>query len=781
MGKRIEKIVLKNFKGATGSVEFDLDKNKPITLIFGENGTGKSTVLDAIDFVCNERYGSIMDRSVGKGQADYMPTLGTNKTQLEASITTSDGTWIGKIGARSLPTTTGPTVNRPKVEVLRRSRILSIINAQPKERYAAIKDFIEVPACEANERALRDAEKEKRDEFEDAIKAVELAQSTLKTLWEKEGKPESSPVLWAEKAIAIDLNVLDTLLTELESLILSLTACTTASNGLVKSETDYNTAKEEYHNSEAAYETAKAKYKGDVDALIQVLEEAQKYLQTNIAAATCPVCEQSIVPETLTLRIGERLTAMNEQVLARQQMQRAKKNVDIKHTILGSKQKDFRNSVISLSGKVQKATTPLIKNLKLDYSIFTKLVDSKTEVDSESINQANILYAAINAISNKLAAEKQSLSDTKGRQKALQNHLDTIKNNTKRARELETLVKVLAQILALVDQQRKKYVDELLQSIAGEVEQLYSAVHPSEGIGKIRWYLNPQFQGSLEFDGQFQNAPNVPPPAYYSESHLDTLGVCVFLALSKHNKDDNTVIILDDVVTSVDQVHMERFFRMLNEQAENFNQLIIGTHYRPWRDKYRYYSSAGSKVQLIELQHWSLSKGIRHTKTKFSIEELQEAMAAVPFDRQIVASKAGILLEGIMDRLGRQFHCKLPLKNDPDYTLSEYTGGFNSALKKLLHIERTRGDGTVETVELGKLVEVTTEQNWVRNQVGCHFNVGGMTISDPDVIEFGKRVADFSSSCVCGSCGEFPNRDKSGSYWECKCGSTKLFPLIAPN
>lgn len=773
-------MVLNNFKGAAGSLILELDKGKPITLIFGENGSGKSTILDAIDFVCNERYGSISDRSVGKGYAEYMPTLGTTKAQLEASVTTADGTWVGKLGGRN-PITTGPAANRPKVEILRRSRILNIVNAQPKERYAAIKDFIEVPMCEANERTLRDAEKQKREEYEDATKAVQLAQSTLKSNWEREGKPETSPVEWAKKTTSIDLISLDASLKDYESINASLSACTIAFSGLVKSETDYNTAKGEYHKTVTAYEVAKAKYKEDVDALIEVLTQAQDYLQRNAGTVTCPVCEQPIVPVTLTARIRERLAAMNEQISARQRMQKAKHNYETKGTIVGSKQKDFRNAVISLKAKVESSMLPLITSLRLDYSVFTKLVDSKIDIDEQSLNQAKTLYSAISAINNKLTAEKQSLSDIKGKQKALQTHLDTINSNTKTAKNLESLVIILAQILEIVDQQRKKYVDELLQNIAGEVERLYTSVHPSEGIGKIHWYLNPQFQGSLEFDGQFQGVTDVPPPAYYSESHLDTLGVCVFLALAKCKKDDNTVVVLDDVVTSVDQVHMERFFRMLNDEAENFNQLIIGTHYRPWRDKYRYYSGAGSKVQLIELQHWSLRKGIRHTKTKFSIEELQEAIFATPFDRQVVASKAGILLEGVLDRLGRQFQCKLPLKNDPDFTLSEYTGGFSSALKRLLRVERKKSDDSIESIEIGNKLELSTDQTWVRNQVGCHFSVGGMTISDHDVEEFGRRVVDFTSIIVCETCGEYPNRNKSGSYWECKCGSTRLYPLVTPS
>ena len=73
----------------------------------------------------------------------------------------------------------------------------------------------------------------------------------------------------------------------------------------------------------------------------------------------------------------------------------------------------------------------------------------------------------------------------------------------------------------------------------------------------------------------------------------------MFLALAKHFIDANTVVVLDDVVTSIDQAHMERFMNLLHDEAANFNQLIITTHYRPWRDRYRYAKGPAANVQLI--------------------------------------------------------------------------------------------------------------------------------------------------------------------------------------
>jgi recombinational DNA repair ATPase RecF len=776
MASKIEKVKIKNFKGAAGTLELEFDKNKPIIMIFGENGTGKSTIFDAIDFVCNERFGSIADRSVAKKHAEYLPTIGYDKNQMEASISTDNGTWVGKIGARSLPSTAGPSDNRPKVEILRRSRILNIVNAQPKERYEAIKDFIEVPSCEANEAALREALKRTKRSYEDAVKAVEQSQSALDTLWEREGKPEPDAILWANQIVTIDDTVREKTLKDVNAVLSTLTACTTANNAIIRTKTEYETALKRFNEAEDKYDKARKELEGDVGDIIEVLTQAQNYFKKITDIDICPVCEQSIVSETLIARIDERLSTMKGQIALRKVLDDARRTLENKISVYNTRRTDFYKSVLELKDQLINSKLPMIVNIGINFSKY----DLADTLDNGSIEHAEELYKTVSEIANQLDEEKENISSIKAKQKSIQTYLDSINNNIDKAENLQIVLERLDSVLSIISEERRNYVDNVLKTIAGEAERLYVAVHPDEGIGKVRWYLNPKFQGSLEFEGQFQNATNVPPQAYYSESHLDTLGVCVFLAMAKQNMDDNAVVILDDVITSVDQVHMERFFKLLNDEAEHFSQLIIGTHYRPWRDRYRFYSGTGSNVQLIELQNWTLQKGIQHSKTKFSVEELRDSIAATPFDRQLVASKAGILLEGLLDRLSRQFLCRLPLKSDHSYTLSEYSGGFNNRLRSLLRVEKKKSDEAVDIISFGEKIVGCTEQTWVRNQVGCHFNVSGMEISDTDVKEFGNRVLDIAITIVCNNCGEYPSRKKSGSYWECRCGETHMFPLSAP-
>ncbi len=69
------------------------------------------------------------------------------------------------------------------------------------------------------------------------------------------------------------------------------------------------------------------------------------------------------------------------------------------------------------------------------------------------------------------------------------------------------------------------------------------------------------------------------PGAYYSEAHLDTLGLCVYLALAKQAGTQDRIVVLDDVLTSVDEAHLGRIIELIDEEADGLGHLIITTHF----------------------------------------------------------------------------------------------------------------------------------------------------------------------------------------------------------
>ena len=153
MAKRIEKLTLKDFRGATVPLEIDFDKSKPMAMIFGENATGKSSIVDALDFVCNQRYGSIEERSSIKKKS-HLPAIGKKKNDVCVTLKYDSKEWTANHqGAEPCTSPTG----FPAANILRRSNILKVIDAQPNQRYDNLAKFLSVPNIEKCEGTLRNA------------------------------------------------------------------------------------------------------------------------------------------------------------------------------------------------------------------------------------------------------------------------------------------------------------------------------------------------------------------------------------------------------------------------------------------------------------------------------------------------------------------------------------------------------------------------------------------------------------------------------------------------
>ncbi len=56
---KLKSLTLKHFRGATQPLAIPFDEDKKLTMVFGENGTGKSTIVDAFSFLCEQSSGSL--------------------------------------------------------------------------------------------------------------------------------------------------------------------------------------------------------------------------------------------------------------------------------------------------------------------------------------------------------------------------------------------------------------------------------------------------------------------------------------------------------------------------------------------------------------------------------------------------------------------------------------------------------------------------------------------------------------------------------------------------
>jgi hypothetical protein len=779
MTAQLKLLSLVSFRGATQRLEVTFDTTRPVALIFGENGTGKSTIGDSLDFICNGRFGSLDDRTMSGQPKSHVASLGHDSTKLRVDLVTTVGNFTATL-SKNGPVIV-PSSGCPDARILRRTNVLELLDQQPKQRFEALKAFIAVPGIERSENALREAHRDVQVDYDEAVRSSGQASDELGKLWDAEGRPWGDPFGWADSEVAKASNDLRNSVDELGRLLFEYDALENGLTALDSALVELDDARQAHANAKEVQEEAEEKDAVNNVVLLRLLEDARDYVLPRKTLRNCPVCEQDVVAEQLLERLSDRIIEMGELSGVTARVANTAAVVDARTAVVAQVEKSTceRASVLSVALKAN-----LLKD-SVELGVVWPDVEEfrpGSEATPEQAARVRDFWAMIGPNRARLQERKSAAQKSVDQRNAIKGLYDTYREKLRAARTLSGLATELKQALDVVSHERKAYVEAILATVADEVERLYTRLHPGEGIGKIRFFLKPKAIGSLEFDAQFQGVSEIPPQAYYSESHLDTLGICVFLSLAKHFKTEKTIIVLDDVVTSVDGPHLDRFMDLLHEEAPNFNQVIVTTHYRPWKDRYRYARGPTAKTQVIELRPWTLTGGIQTDEPMTLFEELASALDAGVFDRQSVASKAGIQLENLLDFLTLQYRCKVPRQADPNYTLGDLAAGIDSKLGKYLTIAKPSGAAGAKTeVLLKPLIDECTAQTWVRNRAGCHFHSLGSETTDTDVRAFASKVLALTEAMVCPTCQTLPTRRPSGSFWQCECGALEMHPLISPS
>jgi len=426
--------------------------------------------------------------------------------------------------------------------------------------------------------------------------------------------------------------------------------------------------------------------------------------------------------------------------------------------------------------------------LNLDPNAYSELAKTEGFDQDLAVTQGRVLVSLLaptNAILDVNA-------DAETRTAAQVTSVDTLNKAYKKSvQDSESLEKTQAALegaLGIVRKTRIDFTQAILNAVSGECNRLYSVVHPNEKVAITKLELDPDRRASLNQKADFQGHPDVTPQAYFSESHLDTLAFCFWLALTKRefpNKD--AVLVLDDVFTSVDSQHIGRIAQLVVDESQQFAHVVVTTHQRQWRDIYRNPYGPGRLTQLIELQRWALAKGISNYKTKLAVAELVSSIKAAPFERQSTASQAGILLESILDGLSLQYRCRVPRTADGNYTLGELLNATSSLFNKA-EIHRPSMDPTglpqnppqFTPSKPGEYFERLRDLAFIRNQVGAHFNPLGAEIPDSEVEAFASLTIQFAEGLTCTACGQIPARGV-GTHFECSCpsvGATRMLPAM---
>lgn len=772
MMARIERLVVENYRGASTRLQLNFDKDTPVALLFGENGTGKTTIVDALDAIGNCSKGSLEDKSSTRAR-DHLPTIGKKPADIQIEVTSGTSTWKATLTGDNL--TTNPTI-RPKIRVLRRSHLQRLIEAEPAKRYDALRHFIDVDKVERSENALRDAATSTKTELDAAAKRRVEAEAQLQKVWEAEDKPGTNAVKWAQTVAAQDTAKLDQVAKRLRMMQAIITKAETALIELQQAKAVAIQRDTEAHVVEQEIAKLPGVNAQQAISLAGILKQVGQHLWDGAHPDECPVCRQGIPLDKLKTDIQARLVELKQYDELRTKRDTATRNVQVAHQAVEPKSQQLLATARSLLNIVQKSEIAIITASDIKQADYAELAKQPSINAAIASKEAEQLIAIFSSLKQALADGETTTSKQSGLINSIRVQYEQVQESTTTSEELAKLQAALREAYDTVRLTRIEFTQKILDEITNECNLLYAAIHPNEPIAISKLALDQGKRASLNQAATFEGHNDVPPQAYFSESHLDTLGFCFWLALVKReSQNSDAVIVLDDVFTSVDAQHINRIAQLITDESQHFAHVIVTTHQRLWRDIYRYQHGAGKLTQMIELQRWSIAKGISNFKTRLAVDDLIASIIAAPFDRQITASKAGILLEALLDYLALQYRCRVARTHDGTYTLGELLDGTESLFKKL-EIHRPDIDAAGQPQNPPKYIISNSviiagqirSLNFLRNQVGAHFNVAGAAIPDTDVQLFADLTIKLAETLSCPTCGQIPGK-KSATHYHCSC------------
>ena len=778
---KLQRLQINAFRGATKPLTIEFDSQKPITMVFGENGNGKSSISDALICLCTDSIGSLTDKS--SVDKKFLRSLNSTTEDVSISLQTTTGVFKAQLNSNGTTFTKTPVEGLPQVRQMRRKQVTKLLDAEPSERYTELQEYIDVSEILKCEATLRSLEKELKASLRSQNAIAKEAENVLSTIWEKEGKPRINWENWSEQEASRDINELNQKLLALESF---LENWRTAYKGIEVYRGAISRERAAWRTLSTAKEALKKFTQDNSDSnitLLQLLTEAQKYIKPLLDLKNCPVCGKDADREELVRRIDEQvknmkqLNGLNQSLIhANNEHNAANINITAAEKICFEQFKSFCTAQLET----------VKKHIPESTDLFSGFISLSNQAD-QTVYLKEYL-SAFHVTNTTLGVDHKDVDGQVKKHNGISTQYTSLLNARKSVEEIQTKLDTAQEALVLVETTRKDFINEELRSISGTVEALYMKIHPEEAIGSVEMSLNLNFKHSIDIHARFQDLEKITPQSLYSESHLDTLGLCIFLALAKKYHEPNTILILDDVMMSVDHSHLERVIGVLHEDLSEFAHIFITTHYRPWRELYRHGRAPASRIQFVELMPWTLERGIKFYNGKVNLEELRENINLEQIDRQKLCSLSGVILESIFDFLAVKYQCKMARKPKNEYVLRELTDCLDSKLQRALVVQHIAVDGAGKIIEnqiekeiqLQPIIQNLKGLAIIRNWVGAHFNPDGFNISDAEIIQFANLTLELGGLLTCPSEGGFPIKSASGIYHATKSGRIRMLPYVQP-
>jgi energy-coupling factor transporter ATP-binding protein EcfA2 len=678
VNEKLQRLVMHAFRGVPTEMTVDFG-NGESTVVYGENGTGKSTIADALEWY----FTGEIELLSHEGRQHAVRHVGGDGDGVTSVEVLTSGTLGGKVVFPDERTPDALADLRRETFLLRGRTLADFINKSKTEKWKALVEILGLDEIE-NLREdlqrvrndLRKASKTAEEEVRVYRRALssgadtvseEIVLTNLRQICELLGvePPQSlnqvAEPSWITAAAGASANASAS--SGRENLLADIGALKTP---------DFNKGVLEAWNKLVVSDRARLLPRASLVREAKRLFEAQ-----SIEAGRCPLCGQKVDAKVLARRIESALVEMME---ASRDLERVRDPIlaqadglesayDLRETIYDRGRAlaleipqvppmpeiRIHDQVGALAPVDGNAITTYLSDMRRWDKTLVKLARQiSTPEPSERDNQLMMLAALCQQIRAWQQAEKKNA----------------------RARRALTIAET---VFDAYQQKQKDDLGELLEQISGRVAKFYSALHPGEDLDAVS--IEPWTAKGIELAIDFHGSRQRPPHGVLSESHLNSLAIAVFLAMASTFNEKLGFLILDDVINSFDVEHRGRLAELLADGFSDW-QLIVLTHDQQF---FEHLSRRAPSWRKIEFTSWSHASGPRTMKYETSgmLAAARERLESG--DVQGAATKGRRALEELLQEVCEALWAPLPFRrgqSNDRREIGELFIGLRRALKE---------------------------------------------------------------------------------------------------
>ena len=776
MSVKIKQLCIENFRGVR---RLQLDVEGRHLIVVGENGSGKSSIVDALEYY----FTGTLQKLSGRADVDKresIPHLLGGPTRVEMAFSGGDGAAVEPFavpfprrGVRPPPALRATfEMANDHPFVLRRAQILNFVNARPSERYEEISKIVGLGELDRIDRTWRRQRKALAGETAQREKEVariyeELGES-LTDIIRSEDDLLNALDEWLLSAGLDAVQAREEIADRLRQLRSRLRADDEreAVHALRRVAADAASAREALQDFLAHKDALLARVRAyrrrtqeveDAD-WEKLLAEAHHLLHNDGAKALgrCPLCEQTLdAPQAFLARLAERVAELKTMTTLRRELRQ-------EANALAGEVGALRALLQALDEAAQQAGLGL--DTQTVEQAAAQLAGWQATLQDEALAMREAMpwreEAAVQGLLDFLEraerAAKQHADglawddDTESQYQLLQK-LSVVDEQWQRLQgaqaRLALAETLCAQVSAVYEEliaARVRGVDRLSRELEADFDRFYQQLHPGEGYEEISIAPQEDRRSSVDLTARFQGQDPAHPLGFWSEGHLDSLGLCVFLAFICRYNGGFKLVALDDVLTTVDAGHRLRVARLLAHELSG-HQLIITTHDRLWAQQLH---SALPNSKLVALKPWSFEQGTDTQENVLPDWDYYEQQARDGHAQDAIVG-VGRNLEKFLYQMRANLGLAVPARADEAYTIGDLFPPFKNWVSGHA-VERP--DRPAFREELSNLLAEVDETRRLRNWAGAHHNEWAETVTRGEAIAFLRAVRELAACFECPVC-----------------------------